>query len=160
MRWLLPLICLAACEPVERAPCQVRGDAELELTPSDRSFGEFTSGDDIVFGPPPQGGAPYAALTGRVDGLDLVDGVTLELWGEDVESGEDLGSLSYETRLVCANVGDSAGNWLATDVHFRFFGWNLDQLGGRVAELSMRVTDKDGMSVEQSVVGELVEDMD
>lgn len=156
MRWLLPLL-LVACDPVEQAPCEVVDDPLLELTPADTPFGEFETGDPLVFGPPPQGGAPFAAVNARVAGLDLIDGVSIELEAEDMETGDELGALSYEARLVCANVGESAGTWLASDVHHRFYGWNLDELAGRSTELVMRITDRDGTVLEQSIEATLVQ---
>lgn len=159
MRWLILGLLVGCGDPPPQAPCEERGNPSLELTPSGVSFGDFDSEDPLEFGPPPQGGAPYAAVTARVDGLDLVDGVTIALSAVDLDSSEDLGELSYETRLVCANVGDSAGTWLATDVHHRFFGFELDELGGRMAEVTMTITDSEGESVDASIVATLEEEL-
>ncbi|TNE86287.1 MAG: hypothetical protein EP330_21335 [Deltaproteobacteria bacterium] len=156
---LLPVIALlAACEPPERAPCAVDSDPLLELTPSGVPFGTFVDGDEAYYGPPPQGGAPYSPVDLRVSGLEDMDkGVLIELSAVDVDSGEDLGSLSYPTRLVCANVGDSAGNWLANDVHHRFYGWELDELPGRLMALTVAVTDQTDQRLETSFEAVLVQ---
>ncbi len=153
-RWALLL--LGGCAPGgPETPCEADGEPTLEVVPTDLAFGAFVDGDPLLFGPPPQGGAPYTPLKVRASGLaGLGTGATIDLWGSDLE-GEDLGEVSYETRFVCANVGDSAGTWVASDVHFRYFGWDLDALGGRIAELTTRVTDTSGAELEVTLQGPL-----
>jgi hypothetical protein len=137
-------------------PCEAQGDPSLEIGPADVPFGDFSDGDDLEYGTPPQGGAPYTPLKARASGLPaMAEGVTIEMTGVS-ELGEYLGDVTYDTRFVCANVGDSAGTWVASDLHYRYFGWDLDALEGKEAEITVTVTDVDGASVEDTLLGFLV----
>jgi hypothetical protein len=128
----------------------------VQVVPAGLGFDEWMDGDDLVAATPPQGGAPYTPLRARVTGLvDPQVGVTLSLSGVDPSDGSEYGEISYDTRLVCANVGDSAGLWLAADVHYRYFDWDLGELDGRRAEISFSVEDLDGNVVESSLGGTL-----
>lgn len=158
MRTLLPVLLLAACEPPERPPCATDADPLLEAKPAEAAFGEHLAGDPLLYGTPPQGGAPYAPVDLRVSGLEgMAEGVLIELYGTDLDSGELLGTLQYPTRLVCANVGDSAGSWLANDVHHRFYGWELADLAGRAMALEVTVTDLEDNAVSTTLEATLVE---
>lgn len=143
------------CAPLAEPPCAVVDEPGLEVSPSDVSFAEYLEGDPLPYGIPPQGGAPYTPLHARVFGLDLAEGATVALWGEDPSDGAALGELDLVHRLVCANVGDSAGAWVASDLHFRFLGWSLDDLAGRSAAITVRITSADGEAVEATVKGPL-----
>jgi hypothetical protein len=157
MRALSLALVLAACHPPEGPPCASEGDPTLEVTPSEVAFGEHRDGDPLRYGPPPQGGAPYAAIDLRVSGLEgMAEGVLIALSGVDLDSGEELGALQYPTRLVCANVGDSAGTWLANDVHHRFYGWELEELAGRPLLLEVSVSDMEDNAVEASLDATLI----
>lgn len=132
------------------------GDPALEVAPSDLDFGVFQPGDALDYGTPPQGGAPYSPYHLRTTGLqDPGEGVVVDLWAVDTDDGSDLGSVQYDVRLICANVGDSAGWWVGSDVHMRFEGWSLDDLEGRSAELGVEVSDLHGGSVSTSIDGVL-----
>lgn len=153
------LAVLAGCASAPPlAPCEQETEAGLDLVPSPLEFGTFTDGGDVEYGNPPQGGAPYSPFRARAGGFSTLDeGAVVDMWGTDLDDGSNLGEVTYEIRFVCANVGESAGQWLASDLHFRYFGWALEDLAGRTAEISVRVSDLDGNSVEQSLVGRLVE---
>jgi len=151
------LLLLVGCAESVGAPCEEVGDPDLDVAPADVQFGAFVDGDPLPVGNPPQGGAPYTPLHVRVDGLvSLQEGVNIDLSGVDPDDGSDLGELSTPSGLVCANVGDSAGRWIVADLHFRYFGWALADLPGRVAEISVLVRDVEGNEVETTLLGTLV----
>lgn len=157
LAWLVLVAGCAGTSP--QTPCEVVGDPLVEVVPVETAFGSFTAGDDLWYGTPPQGGAPYTPLRARVSGLDdVASGVTLSLHGVDDDTGDVLGDVAYDTRLVCANVGDSAGTWLASDVHFRYFGWELVDLIGRMATITLTVTSTSGESVDADLTGVLTSD--
>ena len=80
MRWL-GLLVLAGCAPVTQAPCEAVADPGLELAPAGVPFEDASSGDPVLFGSPPQGGAPYTPLHARATGLVSPDrGVTVTLY--------------------------------------------------------------------------------
>ena len=156
MRPIALVLGLVACAEATHAPCQDMGDPDLDVAPADVAFGAFIDGDELPVGNPPQGGAPYTPLHARVEGLtSLREGVTIDLFGVDLDDGSELGELSTPSGLVCANVGDSAGTWIVADLHFRYFGWWLDDLPGRRAEITVIVRDVDGGEVETSLTGTL-----
>ena len=132
---------LVACQSVQGPPCSQDAEPSFELTPSDADFGTHAAGDAWTYAPPPQGGAPYGPVDLRVQGLVMDEPLRIYLEATDLDSGEELGSVMYNNRLVCANVGDSAGSWLGLDVHHRFFGYALEDLSGRAVELMVEVTD-------------------
>ena len=157
MRALLAIGLMAsACTSVEDAPCQAIGDESLDVVPAGMGFDEWSSGEALVAAIPPQGGAPYTPLRARVSGLvDPGIGVTVRVSGIDPDDGSEFGQIDYDTRLVCANVGDSAGSWLAADVHFRYFEWELSELDGRQAEITFEVEDGDGNVVSTVLTGDI-----
>ena len=152
-----PILLLVACAEGASAPCQADGaNPGLDVAPADVQFGAFADGDPLPVGNPPQGGAPYSPLHLRIDGLtSLREGVEIELYGVDLDDGSDLGELAAPSGCVCANVGDSAGMWIVADLHFRYFGWWLDDLPGRTAEITVVVRDVDGGEVQTSLIGTL-----
>ncbi len=140
----------------DRAPCDTLGDPGLEIAPADVDFGDFQAGDPLLYGNPPQGGAPYSPFHARVTGVpDLDDGASITLHAVDPTDDALLGDTPYEVRLVCANVGDSAGQWLGTDLHQRFNGWTLDDLEGRTMDLTLTIANQAGDGVEASLQGVL-----
>lgn len=156
MRALLPLLLLVACTEVPLAPCEAIGDPLLELAPVDADFGDFVDGDALLFGTPPQGGAPFTPIRARVSGLeDPALGVSLRVSGTDPNDGADFGEVAYETRMVCSNVGDNAGSYIAADIHFRYYDWSLDELDGRELELVVELSDLHGNSLTESMTGPL-----
>lgn len=135
-------------------PCAGTGDPGLDVVPAGLAFDGFVDGEPLPYGNPPQGGAPYAPLRVRVAGLaDLDLGVHLDVIATDADEGTALGGASLDTRLVCANVGDSAGMWTGADVHLRFPGWSLDDLEGRTAEVVLTAADPDGEVVQAQLLG-------
>ncbi len=146
----------AGCTSSPEAPCESDEDPSVQVVPAGLGFDEWMAGDALVAATPPQGGAPYTPLRARVTGLvDPQIGVTLSLSGVDPSDGSEYGEITYDTRLICANVGESAGLWLAADVHYRYFDWELDELDGRQAEISFSVEDLHGNVVESTIGGSL-----
>lgn len=151
---LVLLALLTGCTTVQSDPCRQVGDPILELARGDHSFDEPITA--LSYGIPPQGGAPYTPLRARVDGLDVQGQyVHFQMTAVDPTDGTDLGGVDYDVRLVCANVGESAGTWVLSDLHFRYFDWSMDELEGRSAEITVVATDADGVEVESKAKGPL-----
>lgn len=143
-------------EPAPPPPCEDIGAPGLELTPAGVDFGAFVDGGPLLYGTPPQGGAPYSPFNARASGLvDLDEGAHVRMWAVDTDDGADLGAAAYDLRFVCANVGDAAGWWVGSELHLRFEGWELDALEGRSAEVTVEVSDLSGAAVQASVEGVL-----
>jgi hypothetical protein len=140
----------------EEPPCTVSGDPGLEVAPADVDFGGFVDGDPLYYGVPPQGGALYSPFHARVAGVtDLDEGALVSLTGTDPADGTVIAQTDYELRLVCANVGESAGQWLGTDLHLRFGDWRIDDLVGRAMRLELAVSNLDGDEAIASLEGVL-----
>lgn len=155
---LLALATLAGC-PVEEAPCERASAADLRVAPEGVELGAFETGEPLWYGLPPQGGAPYTPLHAEVGGLATPQqGVTVTVFATDLDDGADLGSQSYDTRLLCANVGPSAGRWVLPSVHHRYFGWSLEELEGRRTALTLVLTDLEGNEVATELEGILTQD--
>lgn len=154
MLWLL------ACAPaVEEAPCAVTGDPSLEVAPTAYDFGEFEDGGPLFYGVPPQGGALYCPFHARISGVaDLDIGAHVDMVGVDPADESVLAETSYDTRLVCANVGESAGQWLGTDLHLRFGDWTIDALAGRALRLELWIENLDGEGAGAAIEGVLSTD--
>lgn len=153
MFWLLA--CAAA---PEGPPCAVSGDPELEVAPADVDFGGFHDGDSLLYGVPPQGGALYCPFHARVDGIaDLDLGAHIEMVGIDADSDTVIAETTYDGRLVCANVGESAGQWLGTDLHLRFGEWTMEDLADKVLRLELWIENLDGDGVGAELEGVLTE---
>jgi hypothetical protein len=121
-------------------PCE-SAVARVEVAPPDGDFGDLADGDALWCGNPPQGGAPYTPFRLRIGGPEgWEDGVEIEMSAVDLASGEDLAWTSLTLGLACANVGESAGMWVGSEAHMRYNGWNLDELEGREAEVTVRAT--------------------
>lgn len=161
MRAALPGIALlwagcAEAPPVEPPPpvhpC-ASAEVALEVAPPDGDYGELQDGDDLWCGNPPQGGAPYTPFRMRLHGPDaLADGVVIEMVALDPEDGTELGRIDVALGLTCANVGDSAGWWVAGgEAHLRYYGFLLEELDGVEAEIAVRASSVDGtVEVEDS----------
>lgn len=158
MRRAIACLALAACGGSDPGPpCQEASDRAVDLVPADVEWGAFNDGDDLPYGNPPQGGAPYSPFRVRVGGLArLSESAHVTLSATDQADGTPLGDIAYDMRFTCANVGDSAGMWMAPDVHLRFEGKTLDDLAGRQAEVTVEVIDPDGDHVDTAIVGQLV----
>lgn len=161
MRRLLPLLLAACPEAPTLPPHPCHSDATaVDVTPAREPFGAMGDGTELWSGIPPQGGAPYTPLRTRVLGPEvLFDGMVLELVVEDDRTGEELSYSESQTRMTCANVGESAGYWVGSEIHLRYPGYSLEALEGRDATLTVRVTSLDDtVSIEgQWSVGLVVE---
>lgn len=147
-----------ACAPApDGAPCEVSGTPAMELAPTDVDFGAFTDGDPLYYGVPPQGGALYSPFHARVAGIgDLDVSATVSMVGTEPD-GTALAATDYQMRLVCANVGESAGQWLGTDLHLRFGEWEIAELAGRAMRVEVTIANVDGDSVTGALEGVLTE---
>ena len=144
----------AGADPHEQTPCEELGSPGVELAPSDLEFGDFHDGDPLLYGTPPQGGAPYSPFKARASGMDGLDETTVvNLHAADLDDGTELGDISYDVRFVCANVGAAAGSWVGSDLHLRFQGWSLEDLAGRSAEVTMTVTTANGDEQDTALEG-------
>lgn len=147
MRSALVLAWIAGCGPTgpgepgaPKHPCASRR-ARIEVAPPDGTFGDLSGGDALWCGNPPQGGAPYTPFRVRLSGPEaLEDGVYVEMTAVDLEDGSELAYTDLTMGLTCANVGESAGSWVGSEAHMRYYGWALDQLDGREAEVTVRAS--------------------
>ncbi len=130
----------------------------MEVVAAEAEFGAFSDGDPLLVAIPPQGGAPFTPLRVRIAGFARpTDGLSLEAVGVDAETGEAFGTLVLGQRFICANVGASAGAWVAPDLHFRYPGWDLPDLYGRSAAFEVSVDDDEGVRVVTRLTGVLTE---
>ena len=149
---LLALACATPDEP----PCTVDGPPGLELAPADVDFGAFTEGDPLYYGVPPQGGALYSPFHVRVTGIASLDmGANVSMIGVDPTDGTLIAETDYALRFVCANVGESAGQWLGTDLHLRFGEWTMETLDGLAMQLEIAVENADGVGTSGTLEGVL-----
>jgi len=164
MRVLIPImLTLAACSgdgpidtSVDPGTCEATPDPLLEIAQYG-PYGELQDGSELRYGHPAQGGAPYAPFSLRISGMDQGDlGMNIEMEAIDRDTGEILGTGTYAQRFICSNTGASSGSFVGADLHMRFFGWELDDLDGRTAEVSISVTNDDGVHVEAGYLGVLV----
>lgn len=154
---MIALLLACAAEP-SGPPCEVSGEPALEVAPADVDFGAFVEGDPLYYGVPPQGGALYSPFHARVNGVsDLDEGAVIRLTGTDPADDTVIAETEYELRLVCANVGDSAGQWLGTDLHLRFGEWTMEELAGRAMALTLEINNLDGAGVTAALEGLLTE---
>lgn len=160
MRALPLLVGLAACAgtgeppdpPLPSHPCDT-DQAELGVAPPDGDFGGLSDGGALWCGNPPQGGAPYSPFRIRVAGPEaLADGVYVEMIAVDADEGVELAYTDLTMGLTCANVGDSAGFWVGSEAHMRYYGWGLEELDGRTADVTVRVAPiaGDGPEIEET----------
>jgi hypothetical protein len=147
---------LACAGEADGPPCEQAGDPALAAAPADVDFGAFEDGDPLAYGTPPQGGAPYSPFHVQATGLvGLDDAAVVTLHAVDPDDSSVLGDIRYDTRFVCANIGESAGSWIGSDLHLRFDGWELDDLDARHAEVTFEVADLEGATVDTTLRGVL-----
>ncbi len=121
--------------------------ARLDVAPPQGEFGDMVDGEALWCGNPPQGGAPYTPFRVRVAGPEaLKDGVHIEMVAVDADAGVELAYTDLTMGLTCANVGDSAGFWVGSEAHMRYYGWGLEELDGRTADVTVRVSPIDEAS--------------
>lgn len=146
----------AGCGRVEGPPdlppmhsCAVEAVSRLDLAPPGGNYGDLVDGGSLWCGNPPQGGAPYTPFRVRFLGPEgLEDGVSLEMVASDLQTGEELAYTALTMGLTCANVGENDGFWVGSEAHMRYPGWSLEELDGRVAEITVTATAQADPSVE------------
>ena len=144
--WMLAAVAAAGCAtgPGPELPrpgaCGEGGPPRLEVAPPDGDYGDLVDGASLWCGNPPQGGAPYTPFRLRIAGPDaLGDGVWVEMSAVDTADGTELAYTELTMGLTCANVGDNAGSWVGSEAHMRYFGFALEDLPGREAEVTIAV---------------------
>jgi len=164
MKFAFPfLLTLAACgdgggedTALDPGMCEASANPNLELAQYG-PYGELDDGTDFLYGHPPQGGAPYAPFSLRISGMDQGElGMEIVMIATDSQTGEALGTGDYMQRFICSNVGDNTGMFVGADLHMRFYGWELDDLAGRAADVTVSATNDQGVSVEAGFQGLLI----
>ena len=139
-RALLGLGLLGACDggpDVSPHPC-ASPELGLEVAPPGGDYGDLTDGGELWTGIPPQGGAPYSPFRVRLEGpADLFDGIDVRM--AVTEGDEVVADDTIPMRLVCANVGESAGRWVGSEVHLIYTGHSLEDLSGRDVNVTVTV---------------------
>lgn len=78
-------------------------------------------GDEVAYGTPPQGGAPYAPFEVRMRGpYTLGERLTLEGDIHDRSDGRLLAEARQGQAFFCGNTGAHAGWWFGNEIHLRF----------------------------------------
>ena len=138
---------LAACAPTGPGPGELpthpcaSESSGIEVAPPDGDFGDLAEGGSLWCGNPPQGGAPYTPFRIRLDGPEaLENGVYIEMIATDLSDGSELAYTDLTMGLTCANVGESAGSWVGSEAHMRYYGQELLDLQGREAEITVRAS--------------------
>lgn len=149
---ILSAVAAASCDSIvepPRHPCDAV-ETEVDIAPPRALFDDFGDGSELWGGTPPQGGAPYTPIRARVRGpMVLLDGMDMVVTVTDSSSAELLSHTELQTRMTCANVGESAGFWVGSEIHVRYPGWSTEQLTDREALMSVRVSSLDGSVVVQ-----------
>lgn len=110
--------------------------------------GQMHDGDDVPYGIPPQGGAPYAPFQVVVRGPTSGDDPPVA-WASatDLDGGAVIGTDHLDPdpgtpvrSWVCSNVGAFSGWWYAGEVHLRFWDVALEALEGRRVRFELRIT--------------------
>ncbi len=144
----LALACVTP-EPVDsgEAPTGCEGGSpELELAQPDTDYG-LEDGAEVWSGIPPQGGAPYSPFRIRVRGVSgLETEAVVSISIEDTLDGADLASVVQTHGFLCSNTGTSNGWWVASEVHSRFTGFELEAIAGRTALVTASVTGASGVA--------------
>ena len=156
------LLLLAACGdtvPIHTGigptGCEASADPVLEIAQYG-PYGELQDGSDLLYGHPPQGGAPYAPFSLRISGMEQGElGMQIEMEAVDADSGELLGTASYAQRFICSNTGENLGTFVGADLHMRFFGGELSDLEGRTANVTISATNDGGTRAEAGYLGVL-----
>ncbi len=162
---LLVFAVLAGCPAPDdtgdiEGPCPVTTTPFVEFAQRDALYGQQVDGDALAYGHPPQGGAPFAPFLVRAHGLGhSADGYRVTLDAVDTQTDEVLGQGEYPQLFVCANVGDNAGYRVAPELHMRFYGWELDDLEGRQATVTVTLDDGSGVVLQDGYTAILGHDL-
>ena len=165
---LFVALCSTACvgptgdgDPNDEPECGPGGVPSLEVAQGALEFGAVIDGVDIVYGRPPQGGAPYAPFRLRMAGMAYEDdAIEVVMLATEVGTDVELGTGSFDQRFICSNVGESEGYLVGSELHMRFPGWSLDDLRDRSANVVVTVTDALGTEMTFEYQGHLVMDGD
>lgn len=118
------------------------GPADLQVSQDPTAIDGPLPDDVLLYGTPPQGGAPYAPLYVRLRGVPESASTHFELSCTDAQTGEVLGLSTYDPTLLCANAGPHAGWWVGSSLHLRFgtaeTPRTLDELADRAVVLTVR----------------------
>lgn len=162
-RFVACIVCLAACNgttgtdiDIDTEPCALSGDPQFEFA-QDLTGGVHAAGEDIWYGLPPQGGAPYAPFQIRIEAeLDPGVRIPVEASAVDVATDEEIGTASQAQAFICSNTGVHEGWLFGGEVHIRFWDLSLDELAGRAIDVRLWMDDGAGLSLEGSSSGTLV----
>jgi hypothetical protein len=164
-RWI-GILGLIGCEGSEEPkdpitpgePCDWAGAPELQAGFDLAAQGPVGPEDELPYGQPPQGGAPYAPFQVRahVQWDDaalprwLVTGVAIER-----STGVEIAAAEQPQTFFCSNTGPHNGWLYGGEVHLRFPNDTLEELEGRVVDVALRMTLEDGTELEATGGGAL-----
>jgi hypothetical protein len=142
---------LAACGagPVDPPPedC-VWADTPAVQVGADVAVAPVGADDEIGYGNPPQGGAPYSPFQVRVHASWDPEG-DLPRWqvhgsATDRATGEEIATGDQPSSFFCSNTGPHMGWLYGGELHLRFWDQALADLAGRTVDLAFTVTLADG----------------
>ncbi|NCG18873.1 MAG: hypothetical protein GWP91_07670 [Rhodobacterales bacterium] len=162
MRRIIALLLLTTACAVEETPPDP-GLEDCDTAPSEgpsmdvSHFSTYQLAPTTVYcGIPPQGGAPYAPFGVRTRGISRdPEGLLIDLTAHHTTSGDLLGEASYTQRMICGNVGESAGFWVGSELHMRFYDYDIETLHGSEVEINITVSNQGGDSQNLSWVATL-----
>jgi hypothetical protein len=145
---LLPGLACGSPTPVDPTDTDIPGcfdgSGGIKLSQDPAHIDDQLVDDALLFGTPPQGGAPYAPLYVRMQGLSAAQSVHFEITCSDLDDAEVLGISTYDQPMLCANAGPYARWVVGPSLHLRFgtadAPISLESLDGRRAELSLSAT--------------------
>jgi hypothetical protein len=147
MRWSgLPwVLALGACVgdgPEPEVPCGPVGDTPaLQIGQHLAVDGPMQAGDDVGYGTPPQGGAPYAPFEVRLQAVlgDPASRVAARGSAVEVATGEVIGSVEQTQAFFCSNTGVHEGWLYGGEIHIRFWDEPLEALEGREIDVLVEI---------------------
>jgi hypothetical protein len=104
-------------------------------------FTVLTDEEDVDYGLPPQGGAPYAPFVFRLGGLDITEPLWITMRANRVSDGVDVGEIALAQGFICSNTGIHDGYLVGAEVHMRFPGYTLDELEGWEVDIYVEASD-------------------
>ncbi len=160
---LTPLLACDGAEadpdPIDSGPCAPHEDPLMEVANGAHGYGQLGDEADILYGFPPQGGAPYVGFDVRVHGLDQDDtGLFVEITATE-DDGTEMAYASFNQRFLCGNTGDNADWWVTSELHILFFGYSMEDLAEHPAAFELRAENTAGDAVSTQCAGSLIEDL-